>query len=89
MCIFSTHLDLDLTLDALTLLSLVGLGLGTHDATTPVALGLLVLLEVSLLDSLDELGKLSLVLGANLGDCEGSGGLAAKTVSGEAKREMM
>lgn len=71
----TTHLDLDLTLDALTLLALVGLGLGTHDSTSPVALGLLVLLEVSLLDGLDELGKLGLVLGADLGDGESSGSL--------------
>lgn len=73
---FSTNLDLDLTLNTLALLALVGLSLGTHDATTPVALGLLVLVEVSLLDSLDELGELGLVLGADLSDGEGSGGLS-------------
>jgi hypothetical protein len=68
-------LDLDGALEGLGLLCGLGLGLGTHDATTPVALGLLVLLGVTLLDGLDELGKLSLVLGANLGDGADGGGL--------------
>jgi len=68
-------LDLDGALEGLSLLGGLGLGLGTHDATTPVALGLLVLLGVTLLDGLDELGKLSLVLGANLGDGADGGGL--------------
>lgn len=74
----SDHLDLDLTLSTLRLLALVGLGLGTHDATTPVTLSLLILVHVALLDGLDELGELSLVLGADLGDGKGSGGLLEK-----------
>jgi hypothetical protein len=40
-----------------------------------VTLGLLVLLHVALLDGLDELGKLRLVLGADLGDGDDGGGL--------------
>lgn len=40
-----------------------------------MALGLLVLVHVALLDGLDELGKLRLVLGADLGDGGDSGGL--------------
>ena len=68
-------LDLDGALEGLSLLGGLGLGLGTHDAATPVALGLLVLLGVTLLDGLDELGKLGLVLGANLGDGADGGGL--------------
>jgi hypothetical protein len=40
-----------------------------------VTLGLLVLLHVALLDGLDELGKLRLVLGADLGDSDDGSGL--------------
>ena len=76
----SSHLDLDLTLGTLLLLSVVGLSLGTHDTTTPVTLGLLVLLHVASLDGLDELGELVLVLLADLGESESSGGLAETLV---------
>ena len=69
------RLDLDLLLRTLFLLAGLGLGLGTHDATTPVPLGLLGLLHVALLDGLDELAELGLVLAADLSDGEGSGGL--------------
>jgi hypothetical protein len=69
------HLDLDGALDSLALLLLAGVGLGAHDATTPVALALLVLLGVTLLDGLDQLGELGLVLGSDLSDGENSGGL--------------
>lgn len=79
---FSTNLDLDLPLNALTLLALVGLGFSTHDTTSPVALGLLVLLEVSLLDGLDEFRKLRLVLGADLSDGKSSGGLVGQVSIG-------
>lgn len=71
----TTHLDLDGSLKSLALLVHASVGLGTHDATTPVALGLLVLVGVTVLDGLDELGELSLVLGADLSDGEDSGGL--------------
>jgi len=74
-CRYLDCLDLDGSLEGLGLLSGLGLGLGTHDATTPVALGLLVLVHVALLDGLDELGKLRLVLGADLSDGADSGGL--------------
>ena len=67
--------DLDLTVGTLTLLALASLGLGTHDTTTPVTLGLLVLVHVAFLDGLDELGKLRLVFAADLGDGESGGSL--------------
>ena len=73
-------LDLDFTLGTLLLLALLGLGLGTHDTTAPVALALLGLVKVALLDGLDELGELTLVLAANLGDGESSGGLMTWSV---------
>ena len=73
--LWSNCLDLDGALEGLGLLCGLGVGLSAHDATTPVTLGLLVLLHVALLDGLDELGKLRLVLGADLGDGNDSGGL--------------
>ena len=78
--LWSNCLDLDGALKGLGLLCGLGVGLSAHDATTPVTLGLLVLLHVALLDGLDELGKLRLVLGADLGDGDDSGGLD-RTVS--------
>lgn len=45
-----------------------------------MTLGLLVLLHVALLDGLDELGKLRLVLGADLSDGDDGGGLNALLV---------
>lgn len=73
--LWSNCLDLDGALEGLGLLGGLGVGLSAHDATTPVTLGLLVLLHVALLDGLDDLGKLRLVLGADLGDGDDSGGL--------------
>ena len=73
--LWSNCLDLDGALEGLGLLCGLGVGLSAHDATTPVTLGLLVLLHVALLDGLDDLGKLRLVLGADLGDGDDSGGL--------------
>jgi hypothetical protein len=89
--LWSNCLDLDGALEGLGLLCGLGVGLSAHDATTPVTLGLLVLLHVALLDSLDELGKLRLVLGANLSDGDDGGGLRVvvskervmKCISGE------
>lgn len=72
----SRHLDLDGLLKGLALLLLASVGLGTHDSTTPVALGLLGLLKVTLLDGGDELGELRVVLGADLGDGEDGSGLS-------------
>ena len=69
------RLYLDLALDSLLDLPLVGLGLGAHDTTTPVPLGLLVLLHVALLDGLDELAEVGLVFAADLGDGECGCGL--------------
>jgi hypothetical protein len=68
-------LDLGSSLESLLLLLNPLLGLGAHDTTTPVSAGLVVLLKVTVLDSGDELGELVLVLGADLGDGEDSGGL--------------
>jgi hypothetical protein len=68
-------LDLGSSLKSLLLLDDLHLSLGTHDTTTPLSAGLLVLLKVTVLDSGDELGELGLVLGADLGDGEDSSGL--------------
>jgi len=68
-------LDLGSSLKSLLLLDDLHLSLGTHDTTTPLSAGLVVLLKVTVLDSGDELGELVLVLGADLGDGEDSGGL--------------
>lgn len=72
----SSRLDLDGVVKSLLLLDLLGDGLGAHDTTTPVALGLLSLGEVAVLDSGDELGELRAVLGADLGEGEDGSGLA-------------
>jgi len=69
-----TFLDLDSRLKSLTLLLSAGNSLGTHDTTTPVSLGLLVLLTVALLNGRDQLGKLGLVLGSDLGQSKNSSG---------------
>lgn len=61
------NLDLDGVVKSLALLLSSCIGLSTHNTTTPVSLSLLVLLGVTLLDSLNQLGKLSLVLRSNLG----------------------
>jgi hypothetical protein len=71
----NASLDLDGGLEGLLALLDALLGLGAHDATTPLLAGILVLLEVALFDGRDELGQLVLVLGADLGDGEDSGGL--------------
>lgn len=68
-------LDLGSSLKSLLLLDDLHLSLGAHDTTTPLSAGLVVLLKVTVLDSRDELGELVLVLGADLGDGEDSGGL--------------
>jgi hypothetical protein len=69
------HLDLDGIVKSLLLECHLSVGLGSHDTTSPVALGLLVLGEVTVLDGRDELGKLRVVLGADLGESEDSSGL--------------
>jgi hypothetical protein len=62
-----TRLDLDGALNSLPALLHASVGLGTHDTTTPVTRGILVvLLEVAVVDSADELLELVLVLGADL-----------------------
>ena len=71
-----TCLDLDSALNSLPALLHAGVGLGTHDTTSPVAGSILVVgLEVAVVDSGDELLELVLVLGADLGEGENSGGL--------------
>lgn len=74
-------LNADSGLNGLALLLLAGNGLGTHDTTTPVAAGVLVLVGVALLDGGEELGELSLVLGAGLSESENGGGLDDELVS--------
>jgi len=56
------NLDLDSALEGLALLLSAGVSLGAHNTTTPVSLSLLVLVRVTFLDGLDELGELRLVL---------------------------
>lgn len=70
-----TSLDLDSALESLPPLVHAGVGLGTHDTTSPVADGVLVLLEVAVLDGRAELGELALVLRADLGQGEDGSGL--------------
>ncbi len=71
----NASLHLDGGIDGLLALLDTLLGLEAHDAATPLLAGILVLLDVTLLDGRDELGQLVLVLGADLGEGEDSGGL--------------
>ena len=71
----NASLHLDGGIDGLLALLDTLLGLEAHDATTPLLAGILVLLDVALLDGRDELGQLVLVLGADLGEGEDGGGL--------------
>lgn len=68
-------LNLEGSLLSLLLLQGAHLGLGAHDTTTPLSAGLVVLVHEAILDGGDELGELSLVLGADLGESEDSGRL--------------
>lgn len=68
-------LDLGGKLESLALLLGLHLGLGTHDATTPLPPGGLVLVHEAVLDGRDELGELRLVLGADLSEGNNGGGL--------------
>ena len=79
-------LNLDGGVDGLLALLNALLGLGAHDATTPLLAGILVLLDVALLDGGDELGQLVLVLGANLGDGENGSGLEMALALASSKR---
>lgn len=63
-------LDLVGSLESLLLLQNLHLGLGAHDTTTPLSAGLVVLVHEAILDGGDELGELSLVLGADLSEGE-------------------
>lgn len=69
------RLDLDSALESLPPLVHASVGLGTHDTTSPMADGVLVLLEVTVLDGGAELGELALVLGADLSEGENGSGL--------------
>lgn len=68
-------LNLGGSLKSTLLLEGAHLGLGAHDTTTPLSAGLVVLVHEAILDGGDELGELSLVLGADLGEGEDSSGL--------------
>lgn len=72
----SRNLDLDGGLNCLPLLLHGGVSLGTHDATTPLAASILRVGQVAILDGGNKLGQLALVLGADLGEGEDSGGLS-------------
>ena len=80
------HLDLDGVVQGLLLLLLLSNSLGTHDTTTPVALGLLGLGHVTILDGGNELGELRGVLGADLGEGKDGSGLRWMLVCGCADR---
>lgn len=69
------YLNLGGSLQSLLLLECAHLGLGTHDATTPLSAALVVLVHEAILDGRDELGELSLVLRSDLGQSQDSGGL--------------
>lgn len=71
----TVHLDLDSALEGLPPLLHASVRLGTHNATTPVADSVLVLLEVTVVDGRDELGELALVLGADLRQSKNGSGL--------------
>lgn len=64
------------SLKRLLLLDDLGLGLGAHDATTPLSAGGVMAGDVSVLDGGDELGELRLVLGADLGEGNNGSGLS-------------
>lgn len=68
-------LDLDSRLESLLALLNTLLGLEAHDATTPLLASSLVLLKITVLDGGNELSKLVLVLGADLGDGKNGGSL--------------
>ena len=71
-----SNLDLDGALESLPPLVHTSVGLGTHNTTSPVTRGILVVrLEIAVVDSRDELGEVVLVLLAHLGESEDSGGL--------------
>jgi len=71
----SKYLDLDGRLKSLALLLSASISLSTHDTTTPVSLGFLVLLAVTLLNGLNQLRQLRLVFRANLGQSNNSSSL--------------
>lgn len=78
--VFDIFLDLGGSIESLALLLSAHLGLGTHDTTTPLLAGLLVLVHETVLDGGDELGELGLVLRADLGKSEDSSGLSFESV---------
>lgn len=53
----------------------LGVGLSSHDTTSPVPLGLLILLEVALLDSGDEFGKIAFILTTDFSQGKNGSGL--------------
>ena len=75
LSLHATILNLDGELESALLLGNKVLRLVAHDTSTPLLAGLLVLLDIALLDSRHELGQLSLVLGANLSEGDDSSGL--------------
>jgi len=69
------HLDLDGTLESLSPLVHASVGLCTHNTTAPVTAGLLVLLEVTVVDGRHELGEFALVFGSDFSQGKNGSGL--------------
>ena len=67
-------------LKSLLLLESTHLGLGSHDATTPLSSALVVLVHEAILDGRDELGVLGLVLRSYLGQGQNSSGLRVEVL---------
>lgn len=65
----------------------LGVGLGSHDTTSPVPLGLLILLEVALLDSGDQFGKITFVLATDFGQGKNGSGLVKECKQWESQGE--
>lgn len=68
-------------LQSLLILQDPHLGLGAHDATTPLSPGLVVLVHEAVLDGRDELRQLVLVLGSHLGHGQDGSGLYSVSIA--------
>jgi len=69
------HLDLNRTLYSLSLLLLPGLGLHTHNTTTPVSSVLLILAGITLIDRRHKFAQLGLIIPLDFGESKHGGGL--------------
>lgn len=71
----SKGLDLDGSIESLLLLQLAHVGLGTHDTATPLLACVVGVGHVSIFDSGNELGELTLILRSDLSQSKDGGGL--------------